>query len=91
MPDNKRTELTGYGYLALSDFTPETRLAIVNYWKLRNWEEIETNSLILPEFAALMWFRLRAAPDEIFPRGKWATLQHLESLIEKLMETCDAG
>ena len=33
--------------------------------------------------AAWLFFRLRETPDsdELFPRGKWASIQHLEVLI----------
>lgn len=34
------------------------------------------------ESAAAVWFVLRALPDDRFPGGKWATVQHLEGLID---------
>jgi hypothetical protein len=32
--------------------------------------------------AAELFFVLRAMPDDFFPGGKWATIQHLETLID---------
>ena len=34
------------------------------------------------DYASSLFFRLRKLPDDAFPGGKWATLQHLESCIE---------
>lgn len=34
------------------------------------------------ESAATLFFLLRLAPDDEFPAGKWAVIQHLEGLIE---------
>jgi hypothetical protein len=39
------------------------------------------------EHAAALWFVLRTMPDETFPGGKWATLQHLEALVLDAAET----
>ncbi len=39
-----------------------------------------------PQLAALLFFALRRTPDseETFPRGKWASIQALEGLIDRL-------
>ena len=39
------------------------------------------------ESAAALCFVLRSLPDERFPGGKWATIQHLESLVEAAEDT----
>ena len=38
---------------------------------------------LLPEVASWLFFRLREMPDspELFPKGKWASIQFLEGLI----------
>lgn len=38
--------------------------------------------------AAALCFRLRVAPDtpEVFPKGKWATVQAIETLILDMLE-----
>jgi len=38
-----------------------------------------------PENWAWIWFQLRRAADRLewFPRGKWATLQHIERLLNE--------
>lgn len=33
--------------------------------------------------ASELFFLLRGVPDEEFPGGKWATIQHLENLIDE--------
>ena len=38
------------------------------------------------ESAAALYFVLRAMPDEEFPGGKWATIQHLGSLLDEAAE-----
>lgn len=35
------------------------------------------------EHAAALYFVLRRLRDDAFPRGKWATIQHLEALIDE--------
>lgn len=72
------------GYLNMSYLLPDTAQAIRDYYQRSDWEELF--DLISPETAALMFFRLRKASDEIFPHGKWATIQRLESLIEEMDE-----
>lgn len=41
--------------------------------------------IIKAETAALLFFILRALPEEDFPGAKWATIQHLEGQIEKVV------
>ncbi len=62
----------------------EMRRAIEQYYFARQWEDVE-HSWITLESAAVMFFRLRAADDtpELFPHGKWATVQALEDQIEQ--------
>lgn len=75
-----------YDYLSMSDLSYDTRKAIVALYRKNNWNDIETDSLVAPEWAALMVFRLRATPDdaETFPKGKWATIQRIEELVTEL-------
>lgn len=63
-------------------FSPPTHVAIKELYADRNWQDID--SWIEPEIAAEMFFRLRALEDspDYFPRGKWATIQQLESALE---------
>ena len=44
-----------------------------------------------PEQAAWLWFRLRKHDDtdEMFPRGKWASIQYLEALIDEQAEVAE--
>lgn len=47
-------------------------------------------TLVTVETAAALFFLLRKLPGERFPGGKWATIQHLEGLVEKtVVETLD--
>jgi hypothetical protein len=41
------------------------------------------DSIIAADTAALLFFILRQLPDDAFPGGKWATIQHLENQIDK--------
>ena len=43
-----------------------------------------SGSMIAGETAAWLWFKLRQEPDseELFPHGKWATLQRFEELLD---------
>lgn len=71
------------GLISMKDFTVNTRADIRNYYQQNEWEELF--DFISPETAALMFFRLRQAPDEIFSHGKWATIQPLEAMINTMM------
>ena len=46
---------------------------------------------LTPSNAAYLFFRLRATPDDYFPGGKWATIQHLETLIDDFFREASAG
>jgi hypothetical protein len=61
----------------------ETQSAIRGWYATHDWEEIDV--AITAYEAALMYFRLRRAPDipALFPRGKSATLLHIETLVEQ--------
>lgn len=62
-------------------FTPPTFLAIRDIYEERNWQDINAG-WVEPKVAAEMFFRLRVAADSLFPRGKWATIQQLESALD---------
>jgi hypothetical protein len=64
-----------------SDFNPLTRQGIVQF--LEDHDGHDERMLGPVESWAFLWFQLRAAEDnpKWFPSGKWATLQHLESLL----------
>ncbi len=68
-----------------------TRQAIAALYARKDWEDLDggDKTWILLEEATHMWFRLRAQPDtpELFPYGKWATLQVLEAMIDNALST----
>lgn len=69
----------------LSGFTPPTYDLVAGITEER-WGHpalSHARPTVIPfESACALWFVLRGMADEEFPGGKWATLQHLESLIE---------
>lgn len=69
----------------LSGFTPSTYDFIAGF--IEEWHGTPALSFARPTYvqvgvAAEAFFRFRAMPESVFPGGKWATLQHLEGLIE---------
>jgi hypothetical protein len=75
------TSTTGNDMIYLDRFSPETRYALSAYFAAHS---DFSGSLITPEKAAWLWFKLRQEPDsaELFPKGKWATLQVLEAMLD---------
>ncbi len=67
----------------------EARKGIADLYARHDWEDLDggDKNWLLTEEAAMMFFRLRATDDtpETFPKGKWATIQTLESLIDGAM------
>ena len=65
----------------------ETRTAWEALCHHKGWLDIcdDFPLWITTEQAALLWFRLRTAEDkpEDFPKGKWASLQLFETLIDE--------
>ena len=72
----------------LGALTRETRRAIDNYLVSKDRLELADRPWVQFESVCAMWFELKHEPDteELFPKGKWATLQRLESLIEEAMK-----
>ena len=68
----------------MTQLLPATRSAIAS-WSSRNDldEVIGEHGWLPPEWASYLYFALEAEDDapELFPHGKWATLQHLHALI----------
>ena len=74
LPDTDSVHIGGLTY--------ETRKALEEGV---GWETYEADRTWLDfDQACAFWFRLKYAPDtpELFPKGKWATLQRMEELIE---------
>ncbi len=65
---------------ALSD---EARWGILKLY--RSWDLEQPAAWIMISEAALLFFRLRSAYDspDYFPKGKWATIQYLGTLIDE--------
>ena len=62
-------------FVCLKKFTPLTEKWLKDIFELQTYIPAET--------AALLFFALRRMDDDLFPNGKWATIQLLESLIEE--------
>jgi hypothetical protein len=73
------------GLLHFGALSREARKGIEVLYARREWEDIEDRTWLTREACALMFFHLRAAPDDpdVFPKGKWATIQALESLLDR--------
>lgn len=76
----------GLPSVRLSGFTPTTYDFLSSFVE-EQWGHpalSHSRPTVIPfEPAAALYFILRATPDQEFPGGKWATLQHLESVIER--------
>jgi hypothetical protein len=68
-------------YISMADFTDATRAALRALAAGLGIDDLDSMTAI--EQWAWFWFRLRGVRDtpERFPAGKWATIQHLESLL----------
>ena len=78
----RRITMTDAVYLGT--LSRETRRAIDNYLVGKDRLEMAERSWVQFENVCALWFELKHEPDteELFPKGKWATLQKLESLID---------
>jgi len=67
----------------INELSHEARRAISDALDEDGWDAPQ--SWIDFDLCCGIWFRLRAAKDseELFPKGKWATIQRLQELIEK--------
>ncbi len=74
-------KLPDYDAVYINALSPETRYALDNALEESGWD-VGKSWIDLPTCAAI-FFLLKAAKDdpELFPKGKWATLQRLEELI----------
>lgn len=75
----------------IGDISYETRRAWANLAFVNNWEDLDEGdkTWLTLELASSLFFRLRAYPDtpEAFPKGKWASIQLLETLIDNAVVT----
>jgi hypothetical protein len=69
-------------YVDTTGFSPVTRPWIRQLVEDLNGSP-SGDSIIAADTAALLFFILRLLPDDEFPGAKWATIQHLESQIER--------
>lgn len=60
--------------------TPDTYLALQEISDKRQWPDV--HGWIEPEQAAWLTFRLAYVPDAEFARGKWATIQRLQQMLD---------
>ena len=67
----------------MRSLSPETYSALENLSDERQWAEI--HEWMEPEWVAWLAVRLEWVDDsiDIFPRGKWATIQQLQDLVRK--------
>jgi hypothetical protein len=67
----------------INGLSQETREAISNALDEDGWDA--PRSWVDFDLCCGIWFRLKYAADDpkLFPKGKWATLQRLEQLIEQ--------
>lgn len=74
-----------YGYVHFAGLSPETRLAFEEWIAKHDlFGDFVGSYMKLEQFAEL-YFRLKFHCDDqdLFPKGKWATLQKMEDLIEE--------
>ncbi len=70
------------------DLNRDTREAIARWYAANEWEDIGGRTWLSLDTCATMFFRMRAvkgADIEIFPHGKWATIQRLETMIDAVV------
>ena len=83
MSDKSGGKLPNVDSVNINGLSDLSRTAITNAlfddgWDVgKSWIDFDT--------CCGIWFRLKFAEDspELFPKGKWATLQHLEQLISE--------
>jgi len=72
-----------FDYVRLDGFIPTTWDALRDLFEALGAHVKESQpTLVTVECAAASFFVLRFLPESYFPGGKWATIQHLEGLIE---------
>jgi hypothetical protein len=80
-------KLPDYDAVAIHELSSETQHAISDALFESGWD-VGTSWIDLPTCAAI-YFLLKYSPDdpELFPKGKWATLQRMEELIHKAIKS----
>ena len=75
----------------LRDPSQESQWALRRLCESSNWPDYE--SLGSPETLAWVWFRLREMKDteDLFPKGKWATLQRIQEILEREAKEANDG
>jgi hypothetical protein len=84
-------KLPEYDAVAIHQLSAETQHAISEALEESGWD-VGKSWIDLPTCAAI-FFLLKYSPDdpELFPKGKWATLQRLEVLIENAIVNTNAA
>jgi hypothetical protein len=84
-------KLPDYDSVGIHELSTDTQRAISEALDESGWD-VGKSWIDLPTCAAI-FFLLKYSPDdpELFPKGKWATLQRLEELIEKAIKPFDRG
>lgn len=87
MPRSNTTNLPMRDTIALNEFSREAQRGLENFCRDCDYFP-DLENVFEPSIWATLSFLLRRAPDfqEYFPKGKWATIQHLET---KLYEWAD--
>lgn len=75
----------------IGDISYQTRKAWAALAFAMNWEDLDEGdkTWLTLDHAASLFFRLRHQLDtaDVFPKGKWASIQLLETLIDKAVAT----
>jgi len=84
-------KLPDYDSVSVHELSAETRYAITEALDESGWD-VGKSWIDLPTFAAI-FFLLKHSPDsaELFPKGKWATLQRMEQLVEKAIRPVNSS
>lgn len=67
----------------LANLSPETYKALENLSEKRHWPDLYY--YMAPEQIAWLVIKLEFIPDstEVFPKGKWATIQRLQEMVRE--------
>lgn len=75
--------------VSIGDISYATRKAWAQLSYEREWDDLDEGgkTWLTLEHACKLFFLLRAHPDspEVFPKGKWASLQVLETIIDQAL------
>lgn len=84
-------KLPTYDSVAIHKLSHETQRAISDALFESGWD-VGTSWIDLPTCAAI-YFLLKRSPDnpDLFPKGKWATLQRMEQLIDEAIRSTTSG